>query len=339
MPDRKKQIVIAGAGIFGLWHALVLARAGHDVKVLERSNTPFADTASQYAGAMIAPCCEAEAAAPIIRDLGFEAAEIWRKTYPDLITRGSIVVAGARDQGELRRFARMTSGHDTLDQGGLATLEPALGERFQSALYYADEAHMTTPLALHRLMLLAEQHGAVFLFGQKAPAPTMMPGGTEVVVDCRGLAARDSLPTLRGVRGERMLVRTRDLKLNRPVRLLHPRHPLYVVPWDDDRLLIGATVIESEDTTAMSVRSALELLGMAYALHPGFGEAEILEMSAGVRPSFSDNIPRVIVREGGRRLYANGAFRHGFLLAPILALLTRDVISGAVSEHPLLSIE
>jgi glycine oxidase len=157
----------------------------------------------------------------------------------------------------------------------------------------------------------------------------------DVVIDCRGLAARDSLPRLRGVRGERLLVATHDVKLSRPVRLLHPRHPIYVVPWSGGRFLVGATMIESEDDGPVTVRSALELLGAAYALHPGFGEAQILETGAGVRPAFPDNVPRAIVRDRGRRIIVNGAYRHGFLLAPVLA---ETVTAYLVDQtpHPLL---
>ena len=81
--------------------------------------------------------------------------------------------------------------------------------------------------------------------------------------------------------------------------------------------MIGATMIESAEKGAMSVRSAIELLSAAYALHPAFGEAEVLEMSADVRPAFPDNEPRVVARDG--RLFLNGAYRHGYLLAPDLA--------------------
>jgi glycine oxidase len=76
-------------------------------------------------------------------------------------------------------------------------------------------------------------------------------------------------------------------------------------------------MIESAEKGAVSVRSAIELLSAAYALHPAFGEAEILEMSADVRPAFSDNEPRV--EERGGRIFVNGFFRHGFLLAPAYA--------------------
>ncbi|MGE3627995.1 MAG: FAD-dependent oxidoreductase, partial [Hyphomicrobiales bacterium] len=108
--------------------------------------------------------------------------------------------------------------------------------------------------------------------------------------------------------------------LRRPVRLLHPRFPIYVVPWDGGRYMIGATQIESEDPGPVTLRSALELLSTAYALHPAFGEAQILEFGAGLRPSFPDNLPRIVVRND--HIYVNGLYRHGFLLAPALAELT-----------------
>jgi glycine oxidase len=144
-------------------------------------------------------------------------------------------------------------------------------------------------------------------------------GESAVVIDCRGYQARAEVPSLRGVRGERLLVSSDDVTLERPVRLLHPRQPIYVVPQGDGRFVIGATVIERDDASPMSVRSALELLGSAYALHPGFGEARILDAGAGVRPAFADNVPRVHVESGGRVVRVNGAYRHGFLLAPVLA--------------------
>jgi glycine oxidase len=111
-----------------------------------------------------------------------------------------------------------------------------------------------------------------------------------------------------------LLVRTPEISLKRPVRLLHPRIPLYVVPRADGVFMIGATMIETADRGGPSVRSAIELLSAAYALHPAFGEAEIMEMRADVRPAFADNEPRVVDRGG--RICVNGFYRHGFLLSP-----------------------
>jgi glycine oxidase len=99
--------------------------------------------------------------------------------------------------------------------------------------------------------------------------------------------------------------------------------------------MVGATVLESEDWGPATVRSALELLGAAYALSPSFGEAEIVDIGAGVRPAFPDNVPRVIVAEGGRVIHVNGAFRHGFLLAPVLAEAVVSALTGEGERHPL----
>jgi glycine oxidase len=81
--------------------------------------------------------------------------------------------------------------------------------------------------------------------------------------------------------------------------------------------MVGATSIESEYAGPVTIRSAIELLASAFALHPAFADARIVELSAGIRPAFSDNIPKVLTR--GRRLIVNGTYRHGFLLAPVLA--------------------
>lgn len=330
--EGKHTITVIGAGVLGLWQALTLARAGHPVRLVETSNDPFAATASRYAGAMLAPDCEAEAAPPVVRQFGHDGLKLWRAAYPHLVEAGTLVVAASRDRSELNRFTRMTSGHKSLDAASIADLEPDLGDRFAAGLFFADEAHMETPAAMAFLLDEARRQGAQTSLGKRAEIGEL----DGVVVDCRGLAASEELETLRGVRGERLVVHAPDVTLTRPVRLLHPRHPLYVVPWPANRFMIGATVIESEDDGPATIRSALELMGNAYALHPGFGEAEILEIGAGLRPAFPDNVPRVVWTRRGRVIHVNGAYRHGFLLAPVLAEVVRAVIADPAFTHPLL---
>jgi glycine oxidase len=320
-------IAVRGAGIVGLWQALTLARRGHKVALYERSAKPFLEACSPYAGAMLAPRCEEESAEALIRELGERGIALWQATYPGLVMKGSLVIAPPRDRALLERFARMTTGAERLDGGGLAALEPDLGARFGAALYYPGEAHLKPSDALVFLLDAVQKAGVTIRLGVSE-----VPQGAGLVVDCRGLGAKDALPTLRGVRGERIVVRANDIAITRPVRLLHPRFPLYLVPWGNGLFMVGATAIEREDAGAVTVRSALELLSAAYVLDPAFGEAEILALGAGVRPAFPDNRPRIIAANG--YLYVNGLYRHGFLLAPVMAELVADYIeTGATNPE------
>jgi len=321
----EKPIVIRGAGVAGLWQALVLRRRGHEVILLERSAEPFGSSCSAQAGAMLAPYCEREASDELVLQLGVRGIELWRDVYPDLQCAGSLVVAQPRDRRELDRFARLTRGHERLDGDQLGEREPDLAGRFAGALFYPGEAHLEPLAALGYLLEAVREAGAEIRFGTAEP-----PKARARLIDCRGLAARDELDGLRGVRGERAVIATGEIELHRPVRLLHPRFPIYVVPWSGGRLMVGATQIESEAMTGVGVRSALELLSTAYALHPALGEAEIVSLDAGLRPAFPDNRPRIVVR--GDDIYVNGLYRHGFLLAPVLAELVADHIETG-AEH------
>ena len=121
-----------------------------------------------------------------------------------------------------------------------------------------------------------------------------------------------------------LVIRTNDVSFQRPIRLLHPRLPLYIVPRGNGVFMLGATTIESEDRENVSVRSMLELLSAAYALSPSFGEAEILEIGVDLRPAFKDNLPKI--RKIDDVIYANGLYRHGYLLAPAVAKQVADLL-------------
>ena len=134
---------------------------------------------------------------------------------------------------------------------------------------------------------------------------------------------------MRGVKGETLIVHNPEFKLSRAVRLMHPRYPLYIVPRGQGVFMIGATQIESADET-VSLRSGLELMSALYSLHPSFVDARILEMKAGIRPAYPDNLPRIT--PDGNTIRCNGLFRHGFLLAPVMAQCVADHIAGHRNE-------
>ncbi len=307
-------ITILGSGVAGLTTATELARRGHLLQVLDPAGAPGPHGCSWWAGGMLAPFCEGETAAPEIIRQGQRAADWWQAAGATVHRMGTLVVALTRDRTELDRFARRTHGHVTLEGDGLA-LEPLLAERFERALFFAEEAHVTPRAALAALRAGLEARGVAFHRAATPEGP---------VIDCRGLAARDLLPDLRGVRGEMIVLRAPDIVLHRPVRLLHPRFPLYIVPRGDGVFMLGATQLEAGGRGPVRLRSVVELLNAAYALHPAFAEAEVLEFGADARPAFADNIPRAFRQEG--RIHVNGLFRHGFLMSPALAVAAADLI-------------
>ena len=155
-------IAVRGAGVVGLWQALLLSRRGHAVTLYERSAQPFVDACSPYAGAMLAPRCEEESAEAVIGELGRRGIALWKDTYPGTKTNGSLVVALHRDRAELDRFARVTGGHQRLSPEELAALEPSLTDRFAGALLYQEEAHLSPDAALRFLLDAAIAEGVAF---------------------------------------------------------------------------------------------------------------------------------------------------------------------------------
>src|SRR4029077_7595495 len=280
------RVAVIGAGVAGLTCALELAERGASVEVLERADELPAAGCSWFAGGMLAPWCELESATPLIAQLGAEGILWWRERFPGTVANGTLVVAHGRDLAELQQFARRTGEFQQLGGEELAALEPELQGRFSRALYFPSEAHLDPRAALTGLARRLAELRVSIRFGIDGHSALTK---AQAAIDCRGLAAREALADLRGVKGEMLLLRLPELSLRRPVRVLHPRLPVYVVPRGAGLYMVGATMIESDEAARVSARSVLELLSAAYALHPAFGEAQVLEIGTGVRAAFADN--------------------------------------------------
>ncbi|MBO6895846.1 MAG: FAD-dependent oxidoreductase [Shimia sp.] len=305
---------VIGAGVAGLAVATELAERGAEVQVFDPAGPPGPHGCSWWAGGMLAPWCEYEnAEEPVLRH-GQDSIGWWA-AHTKVTKAGTLVVANKRDLPDMRRFARRTEGFAEVGRDKVAELEPDL-HGFGQGLFFEDEAHLDPRRALQDLYRGLADKGVTV---HKKIAPTNL----ENAIDCRGLSAREYLYDLRGVKGEMLIIRAPDVEITRPVRLLHPRIPLYIVPRGDGIYMLGATSIESEDSSRITARSMLELLSAAYALNPAFGEAEVLEIGVDLRPAFPDNLPRI--RRLGRTIYANGLYRHGYLLAPALAKGVADL--------------
>jgi len=324
-----EKVTVVGSGVAGLCCAHALLRAGYQVEIITASNGPDEQCCSWWAGGMLAPFCEQESAEPLVEKLGLESIAFWQgfaaERQLDYHANGSLVVAAPRDQALLDQFADQTHGAEWLDAKRTGELEPDLAH-LGRALMFADEAHMNPRTVIMSLWQVCQQMGAKVQIEQRLSEQQINQHAQQVdwLIDCRGLAASESLPDLRGVKGEMLHLYCPEVALSRSIRLVHPRHPIYLVPRPDHVFMLGATMLEVNDSNRATVRSVLDLLSAAYAINPAFAEAEIIEIGVDARPAFDDNLPKIKV--SNNCVAVNGLYRHGFLGAPALARRVLDYI-------------
>lgn len=351
----RPRLAIIGAGIMGRLLAYQLAPA-YQLTVYEQSpdlgvGEPQDAGASFAAGGMLAPYSELETFDDQLLNLSLASLKLWRdmaghKDLGDLIGfPGTVIVHHKGDGNLLSHLAAKWSRFGCQDAyQKLATAKdklPWASHLSGEALFVAAEGVVDNVRLLRRLKELSPS--VPFRFGHKvihvANATGMTGASVEVapddgaaysdgpfaaIIDARGIEAKGQLRKLRGVRGEAIVVKARaDERLKGPwqdqpvVRLLHPRYPIYVIPRPERQFIIGASTIESEDAGPITVRSLLELLSAAFSVYPALAEAQVVATRTGVRAAFDDNLPQVALC--GSVIAINGLYRHGFLLAPILA--------------------
>lgn len=334
-----QHIAIVGAGLIGRLLAWKLLQQGAPVTLLERGSRAGEGSAARVAAAMLAPYTEVVHAERAVFDWGREALSWWPQALVELerhsgvsvpiALSGSIAVAHQQDRSSMQQLRQALQSAvpdhmdkvEALDRRGLAELEPALAEHFDSGLYLREEGYLDNRVLLHALDAAIEKLGGQWR--DHCEVEAIAPGCITVngdrlnvakVIDCRGIGAKNDIAKLRGVRGEVLWVRAPEVSLSRPVRLMHPRYKLYISPRADHRYVIGATEIESESMAPVTVRSSLELLSALYTVHSGFAEATVEESLVHCRPAMPDNLPLVVDEPGLMRV--NGLHRHGYLLGP-----------------------
>lgn len=337
-------IGIAGAGLLGRLLAWQLSGAGHRVTVFDPAEGPQARGAAGWTAAgMLSPLAELECANTELARLGLRCLALWPRIVAelpmpvDLRIDGSLLLAHGSDLGAARRLvdlltAKAPGGRrpEPLTPERLRELEPAVHGPAHAWLLH-EEGRIHTVQAMQALAAGASERGVQWCWGEAVHdiEPGRIDGQPyDWVFDVRGLGARPVLP-VRGVRGEIFWLHAPGVVLHRPLRLLHPRWRVYLVPRPGDLIVVGASEIETEDRSPVSVRSTLALLSAAHSVLPELAEARIVHSEVNLRPALPDNLPHLDVMPGLTRI--NGLFRHGWLLAP--ALVEQALAAMAQPEH------
>lgn len=345
MPPGVLNIGIAGAGLVGRVLGLRLLAQGHRVSLFD-GNPPGQRCAGDVAAGMLSPCAELESGEREIYELGVRSLELWPRLLAGLRgevafrRRGSLVTAHPRDDAITARFIERirrklpnAGSIRRLHRDQVVEIEPGLQASGLTFLL-EDEGQVDAQAFMTLSREYLSEHAE---FNQACPVESIAPGEIRLpgaasrrfdwVFDCRGIGARPQLPTVRGVRGEVVWLETPEVSLARPVRVMHPRYRIYIVPRPANQFVVGATEIESEDLSPISVRGLMELVSATPIVDPAFLEARVVRTDVQLRPAMPDNQPCLQVEDG--QVTINGLFRHGYLLAPALV---EDAIDKSINQ-------
>ena len=324
------RIAIVGAGIAGRMLAWRLKKLGFSITIFDKNDRTSQAACSFAPAGILSPLAELEMAEHRIFELGSRSMQLYPQWLTEFTTPvffrqiGSLITAHKNDRVEVDHFYRMVKRKlGNFDQYvqpvsisekeleladlGEGLFLPTEGQLDPIALLNALDKELCDVEWQENSLVDSIEQGKLVVDGKEYKF--------DWIFDCRGLGAIGDLP-LRAVRGELLWLEAPDVDIKHLVRLMHPRYRIYIVPRPNNIYLVGATEIESEDYSPVSVRSSLELLSAAYSVHKGFGEARIIKSVVNCRPALPDNLPLVKVEKGLGKI--NGLYRHGILMAPAL---------------------
>lgn len=335
-----KDIAVIGAGVTGLTAALALQMAGYRVTLFDRHPFPTENT-SAIAGGMLAPFSECELLPSDYVRAGLRGIELWKEllgdAYPScLFENGSLVVCAPEYATEFHSFAN-SLGDDTdawefVHADTIKALEPYLATSFDSGVLLPREAHLIPDKTLKALFEAFQ--GLDGKFRVRSADPVQLAQEYDRVIDCRGFVPGID-QDLFAVQGEIVIVHCPQVQLQRPLRVIRPDTPFYIVPRAGGEFAIGATAIAHADETEWRVRvsSAMTLLKFATDMIPALFDARIVALHSGLRAAYPSLLPEIRSEADGRILQLNGLYRHGYLLSPVMAACVVNLIRGETDPH------
>jgi glycine oxidase len=353
-------VLVCGGGVVGLACARGLAAGGASVVLAD----PQPGRGASWAAAgMLAPVTEVHYGEEALLRLNLAssalypdfAAELTEETGRDIGYRncGTVMVARDRDDNvaleEVFRFQReLGLTVDRLNGRECREREPALSPRTRGGIYVEGDHQVDNRALVEALFAACRAHGVEVVRssvrgvassdgvvtgvelddGSDVSTPNVLLAAGALSGHIEGLEEA-RLPSIRPVKGQLLHLCGDAPLVQGNVRGLD----VYLVGRTDGRLVVGATVEEQGFDLRITAGAVHDLLRAAYELVPGITELEVVETTAGSRPSTPDNAPLLGRTALDGLTVATGHFRNGVLLAPITADVMAKVILGGESPE------
>jgi len=344
-----QDVVVIGGGIIGCAVARELARRGVAVRMFEARTVGAG--ATQASAGILAPYIEGHDRGALF-DLGIRSLAMYDRFVRDVCEESGLsveyrrcgtleVAADAAAAVRLRQAASRDSHLQWLDPAEAHGQEAALAASIEGAVLAREHGYVAVPSLMDALAWAALRHGVQIEAAHRVTGIRVDGGsaaistedGTSwsagaVVIAAGSWSGRldvddGAASAVRPVRGQLLRLHWRGAPLQHIIR----GADCYVVPWQNQTVLVGATIEDvgfDERTTAAGVR---DLLDAVCELLPEAWRATFLEARVGLRPATPDGLPFLGPSERSDRLiYATGHYRNGVLLAPLTAELIADLI-------------
>lgn len=363
-----KEICIIGGGVIGLGIGWQLAKMGVSVTIFEQNRAGHG--ASWAAAGMLAPHAEAHTEEPELLELGCKSLDLYPKWVEELEAdadmsigfrvEGTLIVGLDEDDTQQLRHLFDAQRHLDLDVKwltgrGARKIEPTLSSRVTAAIHCAKDYQVDNRLMLTALQCAYKKHGGILheytsvdkiVIENGAAIGVQTKSGnhhSDVVVLSAGCWSAQiggipdgTRPPVRPVKGQMLALQMEEgIAINTVVRTVRAKYPtsVYLVPREDNRLIVGATSEEMGFDTRLTVGGLFELLRGAWEVVPGVYELPIMETWTGLRPGSRDNAPILGKTPIQNLIYATGHYRNGILLTPITAYeIANLIVTGETSD-------
>ena len=346
-----RDILIIGGGIVGLAIAIELKRQGAKVTVVSKD---FVQAASHAAAGMLAPRAEKLTSAPLL-DLCLRS----RWLYPEWTQKLEELTGLETDYLPCGILAPQYDKPETivqddqaiwLNQEAIKIYQPGLSDRVVGGWWYPEDGQVDNRCLMRSLLQAAQTLGIEIKEGVSVKAIEQKQGRVNGISTDIGQLEAESYVLAAGSWSSQLMplpvypVKGQMLSLRMPQKL-HQPFPLqrilygdgiYLVPRQDGRLVVGATVERVDWTPFNTPKGIQSLLDKTIELYPAAADWQIEELWWGFRPGTPDDLP-ILGRSACENLFlAMGHYRNGILLAPITASLIADLILEQKSD-PLLT--